>query len=372
MRANQDAIPEGLLHGLVDRLLRQGHIRSVRVEQAFRSVRRHFFVPGASLETVYSEEAIITHRGPDGLPRSSSSMPAIMAVMVEQLEVHPGHRVLEIGAGTGYNAAVLAWLVGSEGRVTTIDIDEDIVQEARDRLVRAGFPHVHVIAGDGWLGVPEEGPFDRIEATVGLWDLSPRWVEQLIPGGIVVIPLWLRPGVQASIAFRKRNGDLQSVSVESCGFMRLRGPHAGPENYVQVHNWIVGVDQVDSRKVEILRRLLSETPRREPAPDLSKGWFLRLALEERTAISLGDKDNWRREAAGIFDADAQSLALIIDHTLEVFGSDSGRAVLLKHVVGSPPLDLRKLSVEAVPSKATRKPPSAWAIVRPNFSFFVRE
>lgn len=299
-------------------------------------------------------------------------MPAIMAVMVEQLDVHPGHRVLEIGAGTGYNAAILARLAGSEGRVTAMDVDDDIVREARESLVRAGFPYVHVVAGDGWLGFPEDAPFDRIEATVGVWDLSPSWVEQLAPGGIVVIPLWLRSGVQASIAFRKRNGDLQSVSVEPCGFMRLRGPHAGPEGYVQVHDWIVLMDQADSRKVEILRRLLAETPRREPAPAFSKEWWsLRLALEEPMAIRLGDKDN-RRQAKGVFDPEAQSLALVIDDTLEVFGSDVAREVLLKRAVGAPPLELRKLSIEAVPSAANHKPPSARSIVRPNFSFFIRE
>lgn len=97
--------------------------------------------------------------------------------MIEQLDVQIGHRVLEIGAGTGYNAALLAWLAGSSGRVTTIDVDEDIVQEARDNLRRAGFSEVHVVAGDGWLGLPTDAPFDRIEATVGVWDLSPHWVD---------------------------------------------------------------------------------------------------------------------------------------------------------------------------------------------------
>lgn len=365
------ASPEALLDALVHQLQQQGHIRSPRVEQAFRVVQRHLFLPGVPLETAYGEEAVITHRGPDGLPRSSSSMPAIMAVMIEQLDVQVGHRVLEIGAGTGYNAALLAWLAGSSGRVTTIDLDADIVQGARDNLRRAG-SDVQLVVGDGWLGFPTDAPFNRIEATVGVWDLSPHWVDQLAPGEVVVIPLWLRPGVQASIAFRKGNGDLKSVSVEPCGFMRLRGPHSGPEAYVQLHDWIVLVDQVDARKVEILGRLLSETPRREPAPDLSPGWFVRLALEEPRAISLGPKDDWRRQAAGIFDADTQALALIIDGTLETFGSDAGRGILLDRIAGRPPLDLRSLSIEAIPSEANRRTPPGSAIARPHFTYSVRE
>ncbi len=364
--------PEDLLNRLVDRLLQQRYVRSTQVEQAFRSVRRHFFVPSVATDVAYAEEAIVTHRGPDGLARSSSEMPAIMAAMVEQLDVHPGHRVLEVGAGTGYNAAILAWLAKPEGQVTTIDIDEVIVREAREHLVRAGFPQVRVVEGDGWLGAAEEGLFDRIEVTVGVWDLSPHWVEQLMPGGIVVIPLWLRAGVQTSIAFKKSDGHLQSVSVEPCGFMRLRGPHAGPEGYVQAHHWIAALDESDPSKIQVLRRLLNETPSREPAPELPKGWSLSLALREPRAIILNDKDNWRKWAAGIFDADAQSLALIFDHSLEVFGNDNAKALLLDRVAGSRPLDLRKLYIEAMPSKATSGPASTWAIVRPNFRFFVRE
>jgi protein-L-isoaspartate(D-aspartate) O-methyltransferase (PCMT) len=94
------------------------------------------------LETIYSGEAVITRRASDGIPISSSSMPEIMASMLQQLDVQPSHRVLEIGAGTGYNAALLAVLTGSDGEVTTIDIDEAIVREARERLNVAGHPGI--------------------------------------------------------------------------------------------------------------------------------------------------------------------------------------------------------------------------------------
>src|SRR5262249_11059318 len=133
---------------LVDLLKQGGCLADSAVEDAFRAVPRHLFLPGVPLEKVYADEAIPT-KYHDGLPISSSSQPAVMATMLEQLEVHAGHHILEIGAGTGYNAALLATLAGEGGRVVTIDIDDDVVSAAQDHLRLAGFPHVRVIAGDG-------------------------------------------------------------------------------------------------------------------------------------------------------------------------------------------------------------------------------
>lgn len=87
-----------------------------------RAVPRHLFVPDATVERAYSNEAVVTHRDADGVAVSSSSAPGVVASMLEQLDVQPGHRVLEIGAGTGYNAALLAHLADPAGEVTTVDI----------------------------------------------------------------------------------------------------------------------------------------------------------------------------------------------------------------------------------------------------------
>jgi protein-L-isoaspartate(D-aspartate) O-methyltransferase len=229
---------ESLHDQMIERLLEREFIRTSRIEEAFRAVPRHLFLPEVPLEHIYGGEAIVTRRGPNRLPTSSSSEPGAMAIMLEQLQVRQGDHILEIGAGTGYNAALLAYLAGNEGEVTTIDIDEDIVNDARHNLARARFPAVRVIARDGWLGAEEYAPFERIEATVGVWDLSPWWFSQLIGSGILVVPFWFRAGVQASIAFIKRDRHLESVGVECAGFMRLRGPHSGPESYVRVDKWI--------------------------------------------------------------------------------------------------------------------------------------
>ncbi len=147
---------------LVDRLCAAGSICTNQVAEAFRLVPRHVFLPGVESAGAYADEAIPTKWEPDGRPISSSSQPAIMAIMLEQLGVEPGQRVLEIGAGTGYNAALLGHLVGEAGAVTTVDIDADLVEQGRRHLDAAGLAQVSVVCGDGADGWAENAPYDRI------------------------------------------------------------------------------------------------------------------------------------------------------------------------------------------------------------------
>jgi protein-L-isoaspartate(D-aspartate) O-methyltransferase len=182
------------------------------------------------IEDVYTDRAFPTKHA-DGRPISSSSQPAIMAIMLEQLALEPGQRVLEVGAGTGYNAALIAQIVGQGGQVVTIDIDEDLVSAARQHLAAAGFDRIHVRCSDGGYGYPEGAPFDRIILTASAWDIAPAWFDQLALGGRLVLPLSLRQ-VQQSVAFERHHDHLESVAVADCGFMPLRGAFAGPERIV--------------------------------------------------------------------------------------------------------------------------------------------
>lgn len=225
-----DLAPDALRTRLVVMLQMTGALHDPAVERAFRAVPRHLFLPGMPPADAYADTAIATH-WENGVAVSSASQPAIVAVMLEQLRVEPGMRVLEIGAGTGYNAALLAELAGPSGAVTTLDIDAEIVAEAREHLAAAGSPAVRAIAVDGAAGWPEGAPYDRIILTVGASDIAPAWREQLCEGGLLVIPLWLG-GAEASVALRKRDRLLVSESLSPCGFMRLRGVEAGAERVV--------------------------------------------------------------------------------------------------------------------------------------------
>src|SRR5437868_1470793 len=184
-----------LHQALVNKLKKDGTISTPSVEAAFRGVPRHLFLPGVSLDEVYRDQAIAT-KNLNGMSISASSQPTIMAIMLELLELEPGQRVLEIGAGTGYNAALMAHIVGETGQVVTIDIDEDIVESAREHLAAAGFDRVQVVCGDGGLGYSAAAPFDRIILTVQAWDITPAWWEQLKPGGQLLLPLSVIRGVQ--------------------------------------------------------------------------------------------------------------------------------------------------------------------------------
>lgn len=223
----------GLHEAFVEKLIRMGCIRSPNVEEAFRAVPRHLFLPGVDLERVYSDDAILTKRT-DGKVVSSSSQPAIMAIMLEQLQLQPGHRVLEIGTGTGYNAGLMGHLVGDSGLVVTVDIDEDLVETARAHLMSAGLDRVSVVCGDGGLGYADHAPYDRIILTVGAWDIVPAWWDQLKPGGRLLLPLEIKGGIQKSIAFDKMDDHLESVSVKACGFMTLRGAFAKPQDSISL------------------------------------------------------------------------------------------------------------------------------------------
>lgn len=223
-RNNCDAL--ALNQALVEELKNRGCIHTLSVEAAFAGVLRHLFVPEAPLEEVYSDRVIPTKQDQDGQWLSSSSQPAIMTIMLEQLNLKPGHKVLEIGAGTGYNAALMAHIVGETGQVITVDIDQDLVDVAREHLVTAGFDKVQVVCADGGYGYAEAAPYDRIILTVGAWDIAPSWWEQLKPDGRLVLPLDIAG--QKSIAFEQKDDHLLSLSVRDCGFIPLRGTFADP------------------------------------------------------------------------------------------------------------------------------------------------
>ncbi len=218
---------------LATRVVTANQITNPRIAAALRDVPRHLFLPHLPPESAYRDDAIVTKRDAEGQPISSSSQPAIMAIMLDQLDLAPGQRVLEIGAGTGYNAALMAHIVGSAGTVVSVDIDADLARQARDHLVSAGYPDVTVVAVDGAEGYPPAAPYDRVIATVGVSDLAPAWLDQTGPDGRIVVPLDVR-GAQLAVAFERLGpgGRWTSVSLAPCGFMRMRGSLAGPERTV--------------------------------------------------------------------------------------------------------------------------------------------
>ncbi|HEV8064365.1 MAG TPA: methyltransferase domain-containing protein [Acidimicrobiales bacterium] len=212
---------------MVAHLRRHAGLSDERVAGALGQVPRHLFVPAAELDDAYGDQAIPTHFR-HGVACSSASQPAIVATMLEQLSPPGGGSVLEVGAGTGYNAALLSVLVSPGGRVVTVDIEAEVVDEARAHLSRAGVSNVEVIHGDGASGWVEGAPYDGIIVTAGSSDIAPAWFDQLGAGGRLVMPLSIR-GVQHCVALAPADGHLRSVAICECGFMPLTGTMANSD-----------------------------------------------------------------------------------------------------------------------------------------------
>lgn len=240
-----DSVRARQLRGvLADKLVADGTIVSSEVEAAFRTVPRHLFAPGATLEEAYAQDRVVTKRDEQGITISSVSAPQIQALMLEQAGLGPGMRVLEIGSG-GYNAALMAELVGRDGEVTTVDIDPEVADRARDCLGRAGYSQVNVVLADGEQGCSQHAPFDRIVVTAGAWDIPPAWTGQLAGGGTITVPLRMR-GLTRSLTFTHADGHLVSGSAKVCGFVDMQGAGEHRERLLPLRGKEIGLRFDDS------------------------------------------------------------------------------------------------------------------------------
>jgi protein-L-isoaspartate(D-aspartate) O-methyltransferase len=342
---------------LVAKLERRKLIQSARVREAFLAVPRELFVSDFAardgLEAVYRDVAILTKHDEQGLPLSSSSQPAIMALMLDHLELEEGMRVLEVGAGTGYNAALLSLLVGKRGQVVSVDIDAQVAAKAR-RALRANGYQVRVVHADGRSGFAQTAPYDRIIVTASADTVPRAWFEQLANDGLLEAPLRLNAaGMQAIPVLHKSPRGFRSRRVLRGGFMALRGAgeHGVPEWACQPSLNITDLSRDRSEPMlhlsgaalatlsrQAKRRLLATAlgePRRRPlglrADRGALSLYLSLTLPRSRLVS-------SFPGIGAIGRDGASLALIelarpgpnVD-SLEVYGGDEAAELLLERV-----------------------------------------
>ncbi|WP_240152062.1 methyltransferase domain-containing protein [Streptomyces mobaraensis] len=217
-----DTDPADLRETLVTRLIDGGHLRTPAVIAAFRDTERHHFLPGVDLQAAYAEDAVLIKHGETGEMISCISAPSIVATQLEQMGAEPGHKILEAGAATGYNACLLAHLVAPDGHVWTVDVDQDLVDGAQKNLAQAGATNVTAVLGDGAAGLPEHAPFDRIQFTVGAGDVPVGILDQLASGGRLILPMRIRGSISRSFAFERDGDTWKAVSCEMATFVPLR------------------------------------------------------------------------------------------------------------------------------------------------------
>jgi len=204
---------------LIASLMRRGYIANERVEQAMRRVPREEFLPADLRDEAYVDSPLPIGEG------QTISAPHMVAIMVEQLDLKAGHKVLEIGAGSGYHAAVCAEIVGPEGHIYTIERISSLASFAEENLKRTGYANVvTVIFGDGTKGLPEHAPYDRIFVAAGAPDVPSPLQEQLTDGGKMLVPVGGR-FYQDLIRVERAGKKFKKESLGGCVFVPLIGEY---------------------------------------------------------------------------------------------------------------------------------------------------
>jgi len=215
---------ESLRRELVQRLKEEGIVRSRKVEEAMLSIPREAFVPTHLRDRAYED-----HPLPIGFGQTISA-PHMVAIMTEELDPNPGDKVLEIGTGSGYQASILAYIVSKKpsGHVYTVERIPELAHQARQNISRALgalSKFVTVIVGDGSKGVPHFAPYDKIIVTAAAPSIPQPLIDQLAPGGRLVLPVGDRWSQVLTIVEKSANGRITTRIGIPCIFVPLIGEY---------------------------------------------------------------------------------------------------------------------------------------------------
>ena len=202
---------------LIDDLIASGYLKSKIVIDAMLGVERHLFVPDDIRSYAYSDQPL-----PVGEDQTISA-PHMVAIMCELLDLEEGLKILEIGAGTGYHACVVAHITG--GDVYSIEAKTRLIERARENLLRAGCTGVELIEGDGTRGYEPEAPYDRIYVTAGAPDVPQPLVDQLKAPGLLLIPVGSRSLQNLVLVEKTADGEIEKTTLSGCAFVPLIGEY---------------------------------------------------------------------------------------------------------------------------------------------------
>ncbi|MFW6144017.1 MAG: protein-L-isoaspartate O-methyltransferase [Candidatus Natronoplasma sp.] len=203
---------------LVEKLLKRGYIESERVE-AMKRVPRHEFVPKRIKDSAYVDMPQPIGEG------QTISAPHMVAMMVEELDIEEGQKILEVGGGRGYHAAVIAELVGKEGRVYSVEYIEKLARSAQRTLDKNGYENVRVIHADGSTGYQEKAPYNRISVACGAPDIPNPLIGQLKRGGKILIPIGSEFFQRLVRATKVGEYEIRKENLGGVRFVPLRGEY---------------------------------------------------------------------------------------------------------------------------------------------------
>jgi len=204
---------------LVDDLKMRGYVTSKAVEDAMRRVPREEFLPAELREEAYVDSPLPIGEG------QTISAPHMVAIMAENLDLKPGQKILEVGTGSGYHAAVCAEVIAPDGHIYSIERITSLASFAEDNLKRTGYAKlVTVILGDGSKGFPDHAPYDRIFVAAGAPDVPSPLTAQLTPGGKLLVPVGTR-WYQDLIRVTRQGAKLEKENLGGCVFVPLVGEY---------------------------------------------------------------------------------------------------------------------------------------------------
>lgn len=204
--------------GMIDKLVASGYLKSETVIEAMKKVERHLFVPENVKMHAYADQPLPVGEG------QTISAPHMVAMMCELLKLEKGLKVLEIGAGTGYHACVVAEIIKG-GKIYSVESKTRLVERARENITSAGCTGVELIEGDGTEGYEKEAPYDRVFVTAGAPGIPPPLIEQLKAGGRLLMPVGTRYVQSLVQADKTTSGDVKKRTLSGCAFVPLIGKH---------------------------------------------------------------------------------------------------------------------------------------------------
>ena len=210
---------------LVRKLSQSGYIKTEKVRKAMEEVPREEFIPASNRPYAYADQPLPIGEG------QTISAPHMVAMICEILDLEEGMKILEIGAGFGYNAAVVAKIIGEKGHLYSIERISSLAEIAKDNLKRTGLgDNVTIIVGDGTKGYKEEAPYDRIYGTASAPSLPEPLKEQLKIGGIMLIPVGEQQYFQDLVYIKRESEDqFERKSMGGVAFVPMIGEHGWPE-----------------------------------------------------------------------------------------------------------------------------------------------